>query len=698
MATAKEIIAELASLGYTGPTSYTKTKLEAILAGEKAKLAAKPKLTSSNRKPLLSFLNISKTYDQRLIYEMKHAYAEIDVELKKLEGKTNVSARVQRAQLEASRAAMQAKLSTLFEKVGNTVTAGKYAAAGAAADYLADAANIFATAGLTAKEIEVIKDSMRAMAAVNIEHLESRLKLSRIPLSDKVWGTEKLVHDRLDYLINTHIARGTSASELAKAVRQFVDPASPGGVQYAARRLARTELNNAFHATTILIGSKSPFIDGFEWRLSGSHPEGDECDDYTAAGVWAAKDVPRKPHPNCLCYLIEAMPSRDEFLNNYRTGAYNEWLNEHLGPEPVTAPSASKWFGAPKPVKPTPPKKPEPLGAAAFDEFIEKAKKRFYDHAVSVGSPKTDLTKSLNWSKFLRVIHNDDRLALSELMTEKYLDMELFRLGLASFARAKTFAPGAEEAYEKAMKTFAAKMAVWEKDVADWRDANGSNGGPELLGMESGKRHKSNDEGVRWANEKLPPATGVARTAIKQYTGSYYAEWNGALRRNASKELGTSVPDTIKRKIKQADAGFVPLEEAVIVNRGTYFDEFLFDGRERTRNIPPPSPESLIGTVHAQHGYMSTSVGTSAAFSHNPVQMKLLLPEGHKVSWAMPYSNFSGERELLLERSTQFYIHDVYRDRHGKWIVEAEVLPADFDIDNIDAVTPLPAVEKFTAT
>ena len=49
MATAKEIIAELASLGYTGPTSYSKTKLEAILASEWAKLTAKPKLTSSNR-------------------------------------------------------------------------------------------------------------------------------------------------------------------------------------------------------------------------------------------------------------------------------------------------------------------------------------------------------------------------------------------------------------------------------------------------------------------------------------------------------------------------------------------------------------------------------------------------------------------------------------------------------------------------
>ena len=693
MATAKEIIAELASLGYTGPTSYTKTKLEAILAGEKAKLSAKPKLTSSNRKPLLSFLNISKTYDQQLIYEMKHAYAEIDVELKKLEGKTNVSSRVRRAQLEASRAAMQGKLSTLFEKVGNTVAAGKYAAAGAAADYLADAADIFKKAGLTAKEIEVIKDSMRAMAAVNIEHLESRLKLSRIPLSDKVWGTEKLVHDRLDYLINTHIARGTSASELAKAVRQFVDPASPGGVQYAARRLARTELNNAFHATTILIGSESPFIDGFEWKLSGSHPEGDECDDYAAVDVWAAKDVPRKPHPNCLCYLIEKMPSPDEFINRYRTGAYRDWLDERLGPE-STAVGGSKWFGAPKPARPTPPKKPEPLGAAAFDEFVEKAKKRYYDHAISVGSAKTDLTKSLNWPTFLRVLRGDHQ-ALSSLMTEKYIDMELFKIGLEAIDKAKTFNPAAAAAYEKAMKTFTAKMAVWEKDIIDWRDANNVTG-RNLRGMDIGRRHATDNDGVKWANEKLAPATGVSRTAIMQYTGSDYKKWNGALRQNASKELGDSVPDTLKMKIKQADAGFIPLKEAVVVNRGTYFDEFLFDGYERTSNIPPPSPESLIGTVHVQHGYMSTSVGKTAAFSSSPVQMKILLPEGHNVSWAMPYSEHMSERELLLERSTQYYIHDVYLDRNGKWIVEAEVLPADFDISSIDAVTPLPAVKKFT--
>ena len=693
MATAKEIIAELASLGYTGPTSYSKTKLEAILAGEKAKLTAKPKLTSSNRKPLLSFLNVNKTYDQQLIYEMKHAYAEIDVELKKLEGKTNVSSRVQRAQLEASRAAMQAKLSTLFEKVGNTVTAGKYAAAGAAADYLADAADIFKRAGLTAKEIEVIKDSMRAMAAVNIEHLESRLKLSRIPLSDKVWSTQKLVHDRLNYLINTHIARGTSASELAKAVRQFVDPASPGGVQYAARRLARTELNNAFHATTILIGSESPFIDGFEWKLSGSHPEGDECDDYAAVDVWPAKDVPRKPHPNCLCYLIEKMPSPDEFINRYRTGAYRDWLDERLGPEPIAA-GGSKWFGAPKPARPTPPEKPEPLGEAAFDEFTEKAKKSFHDYAVRTGSTVTDLTDSPSWDKFLRVIHNDDYTALGELFSEEYFDFDLFQLGLASMTRAKTLLPGAQEAYEKAMKTFTAKMAVWEKDIVDWRNANNVRGA-NLRGMEVGRRHLTNDEGVRWANDNLTPATGVARDAITEYTGSKYRKWNDALRLNASKKLGDSVPDDIKQGIRQADTGFIPLQESVIVNRGTYFDEFLFEGGKRTRNIPPPSPESLIGTVHAQHGYMSTSVGQTAAFASNPVQMKILLPEGHKVSWAMPYSNYDAERELLIERSTQYYIHDVYLDRNGKWIVEAEVLPADFDISSIDAVTPLPAVEKF---
>lgn len=683
MATSAEIKAQLAALGYTGPVSYTKTKLEQILAEQKAKQIPTP---GPAKKPLLSYLKVQKDYDATLLYELQHTYSEVQVELKKLEKLDNVSAKMKRSQLAASQIAINERLTELWGKVGSTVQAGKVEASKAAADVLADSAYIFVEAGLSLEEVVMLKDSIRASAIANLDHLESRLKISRIPLSERVWGSEKLVHERLDYIINTHIARGTSARELAAAVRQFVNPNTPGGVRYAAQRLARTELNNAFHATTVQVAADLPFVTGMRWNLSGSHPIPDECDEYAGIGIFLPKDVPMKPHPNCLCYVTEELPSEDEFLDAFKEGKYNKWLGSDA-PQKL---EEKKWEGEPKPTMPTPPSKPEPPGESAYDEFIAESKKRFADFAKSTGNPKNDLTKSNNWEAFQRVVKKNDTYALQQLLNGKYIDQRLYDMAVEAAKVAKTIPAAEAAAYTRAMKQYDKAMASYTADYEAWRKANGV-AASKLHGMDHATRHMNNDDGVDWANKNVHIATGAPRAAIKKYTGSDYSSINAALRKQAD---ATKIPEgTWAETVKNADKAFKPLTEPVIVNRGSTWQEFVFEN-DRLNSVPPPSPDALIGTVQVQHGYMSTSVGSRSAFSSKQVQIKLLVPEGHGATWAMPYSRYESERELLLERGTQMYIHDVYKDDYN-WVIEAEVIPMGVNPqDYVDAL-PSPSSKKF---
>ncbi len=80
---------------------------------------------------------------------------------------------------------------------------------------------------------------------------------------------------------------------------------------YFLKRVARTEAANAFHLAQIKATEDDPYVIGYQWRLSSSHPRPDICDWYASVdfglgkGVWPKDRVPRKKaHPHCMCYLL----------------------------------------------------------------------------------------------------------------------------------------------------------------------------------------------------------------------------------------------------------------------------------------------------------------------------------------------------------------------------------------------------------
>lgn len=195
--------------------------------------------------------------------------------------------------------------------------------------------DLFGKAGFSS---QYWRASMMAQAKEGIESLTSR-KINGISLSEKVYKNAALSKGWVDDAINQGLALGKSAREIAASVVGYINPSTPGGASYAAMRLARTEVNNAFHTTSIRHYQSIPWIDVVQWHLSGSHKRPDECNTYAEqvhmkggeAGQYKPNDVPARPHPNCLCYITPVSPDIDEFAKKFKSGKYDDYINDQMG-------------------------------------------------------------------------------------------------------------------------------------------------------------------------------------------------------------------------------------------------------------------------------------------------------------------------------------------------------------------------------
>jgi hypothetical protein len=157
----------------------------------------------------------------------------------------------------------------------------------------------------------------------------------------------------VDKEIQRALALQLSHEQLAKRVKALVNPRVPGGISYAAERLARTEINNAFHTSQIARREGEPWTEGMKWHLSGSHPRPDACNDYASRsnfsgggpGVFKPGTVPGKPHPNCLCYVTTVTISEDEFIDGFLGGRFDRYVDTTIlrSPQPISWRGTEFW-------------------------------------------------------------------------------------------------------------------------------------------------------------------------------------------------------------------------------------------------------------------------------------------------------------------------------------------------------------------
>lgn len=278
--------------------------------------------------PLRRYLKLQRQYDARIMKILRETARDLEKRIAALGTSARFSDSVRASQFRLVLAEIRRTQMEMFLSIGDEIRAGQLAAAIFATEDLEKLARIGLSALPRAAASEFI-DSLMESARSGIETLYARTprQLAQRLYKNGVWST-----DYIERLIQEGIVRNASARELAKDVYKFVSPTAPGGASYVAMRLARTEINNAFHNQQIA-SYQNPWVESVKWNLSGSHKRPDACDRYAkedshdlGAGQFPPGKVPGKPHPQCLCFLTATSASPEQFARDVRAGKYDDEL------------------------------------------------------------------------------------------------------------------------------------------------------------------------------------------------------------------------------------------------------------------------------------------------------------------------------------------------------------------------------------
>lgn len=285
---------------------------------------------------LTRYVSLQQKYDKRLLQILSQAATDAERAIKKYKDKEGIGAQVRVAQLMGARGAINRILSFMWRDVGRITRAGQQEAQAEAIDQSFDWEELLLSRALPDKEMrDTLREALQAAADKNIDAMIARVIKTHIPLSKRVYMTQALSKGWVERAINSALARGATVAELADDVKSLINPNTKGGVSYAAKRLARTEINNAYHSQAIDSARDKPWVQGMRWHLSRSHPRWDRCNELSEAdqgrgpGVYGMEQVPAKPHPQCLCYVVPEVLSVSEFNRRLRMGQFDDYIESN---------------------------------------------------------------------------------------------------------------------------------------------------------------------------------------------------------------------------------------------------------------------------------------------------------------------------------------------------------------------------------
>jgi hypothetical protein len=280
----------------------------------------------------LSNAQVLQKTDREVLAMLRGAYRTVNAELKALVAKDSVlvSEGVRRAQLKQTIIRLQTEQAAIFTRLGDITSARRLEAAARSQRLsAADDAHLLRLVGMDA-EAQFLYESALQTSQRGVDAALARMGLSELPLSQRIYRTSVWMSNRLGTLINQALISNLNAKEFAKKARDWFNPNTPGGVRYAAMRLARTEINNSFHAISAQKYDDTPWITNVEWNLSKSHPKPDECNVLAKESPYKTNETPARPHPQCMCYITPVSVDEDEFVENFLKGDYDDYLDSEL--------------------------------------------------------------------------------------------------------------------------------------------------------------------------------------------------------------------------------------------------------------------------------------------------------------------------------------------------------------------------------
>lgn len=286
---------------------------------------------------LLRFLRVQTKYDTRIKTILVQASQDAFDRIEELASNSTFSAEVRTAQLRIVLKELSIVTKDLFGEVLPVIKDGQSESAQAAVEAFAETdlkylRRAFAETSIrSGVEVDKFISGQKRSAGIHVAQAIRNVEQRRdYQLSDRVYKTRRLADTWVRRQVTSGILRGDGAKEIAKQVRSSIRPSTPGGVSYAALRLGRTELNNAFHATSVALSKDRPWVEGMVWHLSKVHEyEPDRvpeiCEAYSKQ-VYEVNNVPAKPHPQCRCFVTPQLEPFDVFARHLTAGQYRDWI------------------------------------------------------------------------------------------------------------------------------------------------------------------------------------------------------------------------------------------------------------------------------------------------------------------------------------------------------------------------------------
>lgn len=282
-----------------------------------------------------AYARVQRLADRDVLAILQQAARDVNRMLREMAQREGIGAAVRREQLLTVRRNLLREQAVVFQRLGDVISARRLEAAARAVQLGSAVDSVLFEAAGRSGQARALAAALRRGLQETVNVALVRMTQSRIPLAERIYRTRVWMDGRLDKMIQSALLRGLSPREFAAEARAWFNPNAPGGTRYASLRLARSEINNAFHAVAINQAAEKPWIDKMQWHLSGSHPKPDICDDYAHGGakgdgLYPPREVPRKPHPHCFCYVTPESPSEEDFLDNLVAGRYNDYLDSKL--------------------------------------------------------------------------------------------------------------------------------------------------------------------------------------------------------------------------------------------------------------------------------------------------------------------------------------------------------------------------------
>lgn len=243
-------------------------------------------------------------------------------------------------------AAYRTELQKEIDRLGRGLYDAVYQAAEEAAQDRAEAELVYLDSAARQAGVSLSQRFVNTLSAVPTDTLramfDAKMYTDGRSLSQRIWTEEGRLEGAIAEIIQQGIAQQTDPLTLARHLEAYVNPkaACPVSwrtlypsipferkIDYNALRLARTSIIHAHWIAGKAAAKRNPLCTGMKWNLSNQHYERqvavageDICDEYArhdeglGRGVFAIDSLPL-PHPNCLCYQTEVVPTLEDAVD-----------------------------------------------------------------------------------------------------------------------------------------------------------------------------------------------------------------------------------------------------------------------------------------------------------------------------------------------------------------------------------------------